>query len=98
MPPRHASLASIPQPSPFENGASDYSVPERRSLEHPPGYVQNPYAAEATPARRASISQAQQQQHEDEGVLGSVKGLIGSAGEGLKGLEEKAWKWAQGKG
>lgn len=52
--PTHSTTAGIPQPSPFETGRADLSGQTdgsgdgRRSLEHPPGYVQNPYAADGT--------------------------------------------------
>lgn len=97
------STNAVPQPSPFEHGGVT-SLPvtgglhgRRASLEHPPGYVQNPYAADGTAADRARLGEAARQAHEEEGVIGSVKGWVQGAGETLGKLEGEAWKWAQGK-
>lgn len=76
----------LPQTSPAETGA------ERHSLEHPPGYVQNPYASDRTAAQRAQF----QGSGEEEGVLGQAKKWMESAGEGLKKAEENAWRWVNG--
>lgn len=84
--------APLAQPSPAEAGA-----PLRHGLEHPPGYVQNPYAADGTAAQRARLQAAQEEGGEGEdGVLGQAKRWVESAGEGLKRAEESAWKWVNG--
>jgi len=101
--PTHSTQPNIPaipypaplaQYSPVERGISE----ERRSLEHPPGYIQNPYAADGTANDRVRFAEADMKAKEEEGVLDSVKGWIGGVGEMAKKAEDGAWKWAQGKG
>ncbi|KAF2092333.1 hypothetical protein K490DRAFT_61771 [Saccharata proteae CBS 121410] len=66
--------------------------------EHPPGYVQNPYAGDGTAAQRARLEDVKaQEEGEGEGVWGSVKGVLGRMGEGLKKGEEEAWKFVEGR-
>jgi hypothetical protein len=93
----------IPQPSPFETGAT---APVTRvgglhgrkpSLEHPPGYVQNPYAADGTVSDRVKFDEAGDRASEEEGVMGTVKNLVQGAGKTLEKLEDEAWKWAKGR-
>lgn len=89
----------MPQTSPYETGRVDLSgESKRRSLEHPPGYVQNPYAADGTAQDRARFEHANQQASEEEGVLGTVKSYLGGAGSALKKAEESAWDFAKGLG
>lgn len=102
--PTHSTTAGIPQPSPFETGRADLSGQTdgsgdgRRSLEHPPGYVQNPYAADGTAQDRARFEHAQREASEEEGVMGTVKSYLGGAGSALKKAEESAWGFAKGFG
>jgi hypothetical protein len=60
--------------------------------------MQNPYAADGTASDRARYAEAEMKAKQDEGVLGSVKGWIGSVGELAKKAEEEAWKLARGPG
>lgn len=102
--PTHSINAGIPQPSLFEAGRADLSretdrsTGDRRSLEHPPGYVQNPYAADGTAQDRARFEHAQREASEEEGVMGTVKSYLGGAGSALKKAEESAWGFAKGLG
>ena len=70
------------------------SPAERHSLEHPPGYMQNPYAADGTAAQRAQWEGqgAGLAGEEGEGAMGQAKAWLAGAGEGLKRAEEKAWR------
>jgi len=70
----------------------------RPSLEHPPGYVQNPYAADGSASDRAKFEDTARRASEEEGVLGTVKSYLGGVGVGLKKAEEEAWKLAKGLG
>lgn len=88
-------LSALPIKLPEASAGS----PTRASLEHPPGYVQNPYAADMTPAQRLS---APQQENESEtspslGFTDNAKGVHAGFGE-----EESVWsmatKWAKKKG
>ncbi|KAF2139632.1 uncharacterized protein K452DRAFT_289632 [Aplosporella prunicola CBS 121167] len=84
-------------PSPAETGATA-TREQRRSLEHPPGYVQNPYAADGTAEQRARMEAAAQQQQEEGGLWGSMRAAAAKVGEGLKKGEEEAWKLVGGSG
>jgi hypothetical protein len=64
-------------------------------LEHPPGYVQNPYAADGTVHDRVRFEHANQQASEEEGIFGTVKSYLGGAGSALKKAEESAWNMAK---
>ncbi|KAF2837722.1 hypothetical protein M501DRAFT_985952 [Patellaria atrata CBS 101060] len=73
-----STIAGIPQPSPFQSGYSterdmDRGKGEetdmgRHSIEHPPGYVQNPYP-DGTAAERERLNRAKE---DEEGVLGAT--------------------------
>jgi len=82
--------------SPAETG----SGPERHSLEHPPGYVQNAGAADGTAAQRTrfndGVGLGGVAGDGDDGLVGQAKRWAESAGEGLRNLEESAWRWAKG--
>ncbi|MCJ1274416.1 hypothetical protein MMC21_002212 [Puttea exsequens] len=57
-------------------------APARASLEHPPGYVQNPYASDMTPTQRL----AQEQQENDSTSLGyNDYGITSKAAGGEEG-------------
>lgn len=65
------------------------------SLENPPGYTQrNP---DGTAAERARLEAAAEQEKEEQGVWGSVKGFAGRVGEGLKKADQEAWRLVGGK-
>jgi hypothetical protein len=87
-----------PQHSPAEPGTSQ-SEPQRHSLEHPPGYAQNPYAAgsAAYEPQNQSFTGSDTQDRSDDGMWGDVKSWAGGVGEKLAAAESQAWKWAQGK-
>jgi len=76
-----------PQPSPAETGAGT----ERHSLEHPPGYAQNAGFHDAATGlpHPGGVD-------DEDGVVGQAKRWAESAGEGLKNLEESAWRWVRG--
>lgn len=85
------------QPS---NMPSSTDMPARASLDHPPGYVQNPFAADMTPDQRFT---AQQEQEKRSEILPSLGYIDNSKGE-RPGLEDDqtvwgtAKKWAKGTG
>ena len=98
------------QPSPYETGATAPSTivggsgggggglqNRRASLEHPPGYVQNPYAQDGTPSDRARFEEAAREARDEEGVVGTLRNVMAGAGKKLEELEEEAWRWAKGK-
>lgn len=103
--PRPVQLPPHPQSSPYETGSGGVgSLPaatddayRRPSLEHPPGYQQNPYAADLTPAQRAAQEQAETRESIGGGLpLGGILpgGVLPGGGEGgvwdqAKGLLEK---------
>jgi hypothetical protein len=99
--PTHSTY--IPQPSPFETGASapltHVGGLHRRnsSVGHPPGYQQNPYAIDGSASDRTKFEEAAQLASEEEGVMGTVRNLVNGAGKTLEKLEDEAWKWAKGK-
>ncbi|KAK7523866.1 hypothetical protein IWZ03DRAFT_365743 [Phyllosticta citriasiana] len=77
---------------------------QAQDLSHPPGYVQNPYAADGTAAQRERLVAAAEERRfdgENEGVgsglWGSVVAAASKVGEGLKRGEEEAWRLAAGK-
>jgi hypothetical protein len=69
----------------------------RPSLEHPPGYQQNPLAADGTANERARFEEAAMRASEEEGVMGAVRNYLATAGKKLENLESEAWKLAKGK-
>lgn len=64
-------------------------MPVRASLEHPPGYVQNPFASDMTPDQRFA---AKQQQENRSDILPSL-GYIDNAEGPRPGLEEDETVW-----
>ncbi|GME25247.1 uncharacterized protein LTHEOB_12682 [Neofusicoccum parvum] len=68
------------------------------SLEHPPGYVQNPYAADGTAAQRAALEDARERDRAEEGVWGGIKAVAGKVGESLKKADQEAWRLVGGGG
>lgn len=91
---------SFNPPTQASNISSSTDMPARASLDHPPGYVQNPFAADMTPDQRFT---AQQEQENGSAILPSLGYVDNSKGEKI-GLEENksvwgtAKKWAKGTG
>ena len=73
--------------------------PTRASLEHPPGYIQNPFASDMTPAQRLAAAQREGDSETSPslGFTDNAKGNHAGFGE-----EESVWsiasKWAKKKG
>ena len=99
------STTSTTEPSfplsaaPINLPAASAGSPTRASLEHPPGYAQNPYASDMTPAQRLAAAQ-QENDSETSPSLGFVDNAKGDhAGFGE---EDSVWsmatKWAKKKG
>ncbi|KAK7185438.1 hypothetical protein DPSP01_001943 [Paraphaeosphaeria sporulosa] len=86
----------VPQASPFQQPHVGGAVPDpnRRSLEHPPGYQQapdnSPYAAGGGSLGTGGVSGAGTQ--ESEGVGAQAWNMLAKAGEALKKGEEAVWK------
>ena len=76
------SLNTSSQPS---NNPSSTDMPARASLEHPPGYVQNPFASDMTPDQRFA---AQQQQENQSDTLPSL-GYTDNSKGARTGLEDE---------
>ncbi|KAF1350967.1 hypothetical protein BDV97DRAFT_350762 [Delphinella strobiligena] len=78
---------------------SQYSVhePSRRSLEHPPGYVQNPYSQEMTSTQRASL---EAQEAADRPSRNSLSGILGGSdnafGASTEGSGSGVWGAVKG--
>ncbi|TGO42472.1 hypothetical protein BHYA_0008g00630 [Botrytis hyacinthi] len=82
---------------------------QRRSveyLEHPPGYVQNAYAAELSSDQRRAMDVNERRENasvggvisggEEEGIWGSAKRWVGSAGSKLSEGEKEVWRRING--
>ena len=103
IPPR--STISTTEPSfplsapPINLPAASAGSPSRASLEHPPGYVQNPYASDMTPAQRLAASRRENESETSPslGITNNANGNHAGSGE-----EESVWsmttKWARKKG
>ncbi|KAF4535250.1 uncharacterized protein LTHEOB_12682 [Lasiodiplodia theobromae] len=74
-----------------EGGATRARGSSTASLEHPPGYVQNPYV-DGTAAQRAAMEDAAAREREEGGMWGTVKGFAASVGQQLKKADQEAWK------
>lgn len=61
----------------------------RHSIGRPPGYVQNPYAAEPSPSRRATTA------GQESGVFGAYGGGEQGALRGEEGVWDAAKRWAR---
>jgi hypothetical protein len=88
--------AVTPRPSQYEG---------RRSSEHPPGYQQNIYAQDLSPAQRSSLDEQTRRESLDEGssagetagnMWNAVKGWANAAGKSLADTEEQVWKKING--
>ena len=73
--------------------SSPTDKPVRASLEHPPGYVQNPFASDMTPDQRLA---AKQQQENQSNTLPSLGYTDDSKGPRL-GLEDDETVWGTAK-
>jgi hypothetical protein len=72
----------------------------RRSLEHPPGYVQNSYASGAVAGgmqHDSRLGGTGSEENTDGCVWDGVTTWAAGAGEKLADAEKQAWKWALGK-
>ncbi|KAF7901896.1 uncharacterized protein EAF01_007194 [Botrytis porri] len=76
---------------------------QRRSveyLEHPPGYVQNAYAAELSSDQRRAMDVNERRENasagEEEGIWESAKRWAGSAGSKLSEGEKEVWRRING--
>ncbi|KAF2101367.1 hypothetical protein NA57DRAFT_53339 [Rhizodiscina lignyota] len=98
-PPRTGQVQS---PTRIDFGASpvspvrDSTDNERHSLEHPPGYVQNPYASDGTAVERARL-EATAMNDKNESVWGAVKSAATEVGKYAQKVEHDAWQWIDGK-
>ena len=68
-------------------------MPIGASLEHPPGYVQNPFASDMTPDQRFAVEQEQENRSETLPSLGYTDSKKGSR----SGLEEDDTVWGAAK-
>ena len=68
-------------------------MPVRASLEHPPGYMQNPFASDMTPDQRLA---AEQQQENQSNTLPSLGYIDDSKGPRL-GSEDDETVWGTAK-
>lgn len=99
--PPSSSTSTTYQPStsyPVPISSAEYGG-TRQSLEHPPGYQQNTYAADLSPEqRRASEAEAEgysnknSSNNEQESVWNTAKSWAQQAGEKLQAVEAEAWK------
>jgi hypothetical protein len=95
--------ATYTRPTTLNPGSSE----RRPSFEHPPGYLQNPYAANLSEEKK-QMSREQEAQGglfggrldadpmEDGGVWGAVKGWVAGAGSKLAETEAEVWKRING--
>ncbi|KAI7166590.1 hypothetical protein D0869_00476 [Hortaea werneckii] len=105
--PTTLNLGPVP-PAAAPSSAVAQDGPGRRSSEHPPGYQQNVYAQEMTPAQRASLEGEQRREGfaaqlggafggnagpRDGGLGGGMMG--GNAGSGVGGEGEGVWGTAK---
>ena len=73
--------------------------PSRLSLEHPPGYVQNQYASDMTPAQRLAAVRQEKQSDTVPSLGYTNSNASGSAGYGEReGVWDMATRWAKKKG
>ncbi|ORY18037.1 hypothetical protein BCR34DRAFT_596606 [Clohesyomyces aquaticus] len=80
-----------PVASPYQPQHSQGAVQggERRSLENPPGYMQNPDNSPYAPGGNAT---GEQSGSGDAGIGGAAWNMLSKAGEALKKGEEAAWR------
>ena len=100
----HPSFASTPflstpqqarpisaNPSPSSGGGGDGA-----SLEHPPGYIQNPYASDLTPDQRFATEQASQPAGSQTLGYSDRRETSNAGFEDEEGVWGMAKKWAKG--
>ena len=68
-------------------------MPGRASLEHPPGYVQNPFASDMTPDQRFAAQQNNENRSETLPSLGYIDNAKGPRA----GLEDDESVWGTAK-
>ena len=67
-------------------------MPVRASLEHPPGYVQNPFASDMTPDQRFATQQQEENRSDTPPSLGYV-----DDSKARPGLEDDQTVWGTAK-
>lgn len=70
---------------------------QRHSLEHPPGYVQNPYAADGTANDRARYMAAADGEEGDD-IWSTMRSAAKQMGKYAQKVEKDAWEWIDTKG
>ena len=85
--------SSTDTPARVSNVPSSADMSARVSLEHPPGYVQNPFASDMTPEQRFA---AQQQQENQSDTLPSL-GYNDTSKGARPGLEDDQTVWGTAK-
>ncbi|KAF2854935.1 hypothetical protein T440DRAFT_504454 [Plenodomus tracheiphilus IPT5] len=87
--------------SPFQSvdagGSAQESSVGRRSLEHPPGYVQAPDNAPYTAGGGIGGQDGGGSSVQEHGVGATAWGMLSKAGEALKSGEEAVWRAVKGK-
>ncbi|RMY75253.1 hypothetical protein D0863_02726 [Hortaea werneckii] len=92
--PTTLNLGPVPAATAAAAGPQDGPAGGRRSSEHPPGYQQNVYAQEMTPAQRASLEGEQRR----DGFAAHLGGGLGSGNVGNGGVGgegEGVWETAK---
>lgn len=92
-----ASLSSSQhsRPTPTSSFPPSGSNRDKASLEHPPGYVQNPYASDMTPSQRFATEQASQSGGSPALGYNENRGTSNAGFEDDAGLWGMAKKWAK---
>lgn len=96
LPPGSTTSASMKPLNSSAEASSDSSstgMSVRASLEHPPGYVQNPFASDMTPDQRFAAEQRQEYRSDTLPSLGYIDNSMGSR----PGLEEDETAWGTAK-
>lgn len=98
--PSFASTASVPslqhsRPTPTSSFPPSGSGTDEQSLEHPPGYIQNPYASDMTPSQRFATEQASQSGGSPALGYNEKKRTSNAGFEDDEGLWGMAKKWAK---
>lgn len=93
LPPGSTTSTPFNSSAERNNVSSSTEMPVRASLEHPPGYVQNPFASDMTPDQRFA---AEQQQENRSDSLSSL-GYIDNPKVSRPSLEEDETAWGTAK-
>ena len=94
------SNVSFPSSAPSNSFLVSTNISSQASLEHPPGYVQNPYASDMKPEQRLALQQGRNSASESLGYTenrsraGSTSAKLEEAGEAWEGAK----KWVMQKG